>query len=745
MEAHTRSPRELFEGKEHYEIPAFQRPYVWNEEDQWAPLWDDVIRVSEAFVSAKVANPDESVDHHHFLGAVVYESKRPVAGDVTRHDVIDGQQRMTTLQLLIDAVHEVVRARGHDDMAESLEELILNKSSRFAGKRERFKLWPSQADRDAFAHAMDPSFEWSGDHRIIDAHEFFAKEAERWIAGTPDDDDVRPPGTQALRVEALSSTLQDRLVLVAIDLTGHDDSQLIFETLNDRGTPLLKADLIKNWVFRKGEELAADVSSWAEKHWADFDTVWWRTEVTQGRLTRSRVDIFLHYWLTMRRLDELKADDVFRVFVEYATPLMSDATHADALLNALRRDADTYRDFAQLDTTTPEGRFYSRVIERLELAATTPVFLWLLSKNHNVAADQRRSGLESLESWAVRRTLLRLTTKDVNKFVVAILKMLDGAETTAAGDSLATFLSEQSAETRFWPTDRHLADQLPALRLYGNLRQDRLRVILGAVEQHLRTRDSRYEAVQLPSGLEIEHVMPQGWRYHWDTEPGLGLEAAAKRDGLVNTLGNLTLVTKSLNGSLSNRPWTDTEAAAMKEGGEAGKGKWSLLDSFSLLVLNKQILNGHLDDWTEDDIARRSTDLTTAICEVWPGPSEEVQSAALEAGRSAPPGELDEIPWTDDDVFRLATEAGETLRIVLDTLATHPEQNWSSSDFAAAGLTRFAYAALGALTNKVHGSFRRSNVPVVYEKVSAGWTWSLPAGFAAQWREARDSLTRRGF
>ncbi|MGB8021436.1 MAG: DUF262 domain-containing protein, partial [Candidatus Nanopelagicales bacterium] len=102
MEAHTRSPRELFEGKEHYEIPAFQRPYVWNEEDQWAPLWDDVKRVSEAYVSSKESDPDGEVAVQHFLGAVVYESKKPIAGDVTRHHVIDGQQRMTTLQVLLD-------------------------------------------------------------------------------------------------------------------------------------------------------------------------------------------------------------------------------------------------------------------------------------------------------------------------------------------------------------------------------------------------------------------------------------------------------------------------------------------------------------------------------------------------------------------------------------------------------------------------------------------------------------------
>lgn len=619
MEAHPRSPRDLFEGKEHYEIPAFQRPYVWNEEDQWAPLWDDVVRVAESYVTAKESGHDAKIPQH-FLGAVVYETKPPVAGDVTHHEVIDGQQRMTTLQLLLDAVHQVVDERGHELHAEALEDLILNRSKAFAGKRERFKLWPSQADRQAFASAMDPIVPWDGEHRIIDAHAFFRQEAARWLTGKPDDDGAVPPGSEDLRVEALSSTLQDRLTLVAIDLSGHDDSQLIFETLNDRGTPLLKADLIKNWVFRKGEYIGADVDKWSVTHWADFDDVWWREEISQGRQVRSRVDIFLQYWLMMRTQDEVKGEHAFRVFAEHAEPYMATSASADALLTELRKDADTYRNLAQLTATSAEGRFYSRVIETMELAAVTPVFLWLLSDNHGVPKEQLRIGLEALESWVIRRTLLRLTTKDVNKFMVAVLKMLDGAGSQEAGDKIVAYLSAQTAETRFWPTDLQLITQLPTAKLYGIMRQGRLRVVLGAVEQHVRNENTMHEALPLPQNLEIEHIMPRGWRTHWDRQPPLSPEDALTRDKCVNTIGNLTLVTRSLNASLSNRPWTDAEAVGLKEGGEPGKGKRTLLDAFSLLVLNKRIVIDHVEEWTDDDITKRSKAIAETICSVWPGP-----------------------------------------------------------------------------------------------------------------------------
>ena len=620
MEANPRSPRDLFDGKEHYEIPAFQRPYVWNEEDQWSPLWDDIVTVAESHISARESGQEAKLPQH-FLGAVVYETKAPVTGDVTRHEVIDGQQRMTTLQLLLDAVQEVVDELGPANYSEALEDLILNKSKAFIGRRERFKLWPSQADREAFTHAMDPSGTAPADHRIIEAHRFFQREARRWLVGKPDDDGVVPPGTEEARVEALCATLQDQIIVVAIDLTGHDDAQLIFETLNDRGTPLLKADLIKNWVFRKGELIGADVERWSTSHWADFDGTWWREEVTQGRQSRSRVDIFLQYWLTMRLKDEVKTEAVFRTFADYAEPHMESPEDADILLTQLHKDAETYRGFAQLDHTTVHGRFHSRVIETMELAATTPVLLWLLSESNRVSETQLSIALESIESWVIRRTLLRLTAKDVNRFMVAILKELEGVSPNLAGETIRDFLAAQTADARYWPSDAEVISKLPEIRIYGNIRQGRVRVVLSAVEQHLRDQSRMYEAVALPDGLSIEHVMPRGWRTHWNTEPPMDPEQASRRDWLVNTLGNLTLVTRSLNSYLSNRPWTDLEAVGLKEGGEPGKGKRALLDAFSLLVLNKQLTNRHVAAWTDEDIVARSTELAEGICAVWPRPT----------------------------------------------------------------------------------------------------------------------------
>ncbi|MFI7166190.1 MULTISPECIES: HNH endonuclease family protein [Rhodococcus] len=144
-------------------------------------------------------------------------------------------------------------------------------------------------------------------------------------------------------------------------------------------------------------------------------------------------------------------------------------------------------------------------------------------------------------------------------------------------------------------------------------------MVLEGVEHHLRTEYN--EDVSIGHTLQIEHVMPQKWHTHWDT--GLDEGVAADRDRLVNTLGNLTLVTQKLNGSLSHRPWTDEEAAvSAPTGKEAGRGKRSLLSKFSVLRVNTQIIDEYGNRWTDQDIRSRSMELTKRICQVWVRPDK---------------------------------------------------------------------------------------------------------------------------
>jgi hypothetical protein len=613
VEAKALSPRDLFDGKVCYEIPPFQRPYVWTEEDQWQPLWDDIARVAEGLLEAEPSHKT-SESPNHFLGAVVLKHLPSAAGDPSRFSVIDGQQRLTTLQMLLDAAQTVVEELGEEGDAESLQELVLNGSKRFRDSPKRFKLWPSRTDRVMFEQVMDNEMSppvLGADSRIAQAHTFFREAIATW--GETSGDLERA----SIRLSALARALQQHLQIVAIDLSGNDDDQLIFETLNDRGTPLLAADLIKNYVFQRCEGIGADVDAWSEAYWQDFDEDWWRNQVAQGRLYRSRIDLFLQYWLTMRLKDEIPTDAVFSRFRTYSDEHFADIESAEGFLKGLRTDADTFRDFAQLDPKSARGSFYSRVIEALELGAFIPLLLWLISDNHKTPPAQADQALACVESWAVRRTLLRRTMKDVNKLVVSILKELDSHPIDQVGIATKSFLLAQTADSRQWPSDEQLLEQLPEIRAYGNIKQARLRAVLSAVE--LRFRTDRHEEVSLPEKLDIEHIMPQRWGSYWGAGVADDPLLSARRDLLVQTLGNLTLVTQPLNTALSNRPWQDAEAQEIAPTGkDAGKGKRSLLAKFSVLILNKDVVDNHPDLWSEEDILSRSAQLSNAVTSIWP-------------------------------------------------------------------------------------------------------------------------------
>ena len=245
-----------------------------------------------------------------------------------------------------------------------------------------------------------------------------------------------------------------------------------------------------------------------------------------------------------------------------------------------------------------------------------PLLLWVITDAHRASPDQADRALRAVESWAVRRTLLRRTMKDVNRLVVALLRELDAHPSEEVGDATIAYLRSQTADARTWPTNDELISQLPSVKVYGNIKQQRLRAILSGVELQLRT--VRHEDVSLPEKLDIEHVMPRGWRTYWQDGILGDPEACANRDFVINTIGNLTLVTKSLNSTLSNRPWTDDDAAMAGGKADKGLGKRSLLNKYSVLALSREIVDEHTAEWSEDDIHQRSEAVARAIADAWP-------------------------------------------------------------------------------------------------------------------------------
>ncbi len=601
MDASILTLKDIFQKDVRYLIPTFQRPYVWNQEDQWEPLWDDVRNTAERYLDAlHEAENDTAAARNraqaHFLGAVVVQQQHTGAADIEVRHVIDGQQRLTTLQLLLDAAQEVFEKSGVAPASRRLSKLVLNDED-FVGSDpdHQFKIWPTNVDRAAFRYAMrnDLSSEEYEDSPIVQAHEFFKLQIHEWVEEVEGERDERANGLEA----ALIALLQ----IVVIDLVQKDDSHVIFETLNARGTPLLASDLIKNLVLHQVRELGQDPDAVYAKHWKAFDEPWWRQEIRQGRIIRPRVDVFLNYWLVMRSRSEIPASDVFPRFREYAD---ASAVSIEEIAGDIEEVGRTYRRLEEIDDDSDLGTFLYRW-RVMQAGVVTPVLLWLLSQDSSeLTEDRLHRGLRAIESYLVRRMVCRMTTKNYNTLFLDLLGRLDGEGAERADETVVRFLSEQTADSGLWPTVSDLEEHFLSLPIYRLLTRGRLRIVLEGIEAALRT--AKAETQVPPKNLTIEHVMPLHWSEHWpiqlDSEEAIS-EAGAIRDRLVHSIGNLTLVNKKLNPAMSHGAWPKKREAIAEH---------------SVLYLNKALLEQAGDQWDEDLIRDRAKILAQVTESVWP-------------------------------------------------------------------------------------------------------------------------------
>lgn len=615
METFFQSLEEIFEGNVHYEVPDFQRTYRWTRDDQWEPLWRDVARMAEHLLGEDSGSTEddygmESEDREpvHFFGAIVIQrAGKQTPSAPTRWTVIDGQQRLTTIQLLLAAAARAFRDIDSDAL-EGVAPLVENKPRVYRNVGDyKYKVFPTSRDRAAFTGVID-GIELEGEQAssgIGQCSEFFFKSISSWLA--------HDGKQRSERAQALETILRFHLNVVLLALDENENQYVIYETLNARGTPLLAWDHIKSFMLNRAdaeghsEEAASNQIGENSGHFGD---TWWDTEIGTGYARRSRVDAFLAYWLTMKLTKQVAGRPSNRLAREFQAYADSVAKSGESILDVAAEvglHSIVFREMEEMDESSRAGLFFSRW-RTMNAGVLTPALLWLMT--NEIGADQQERSLVAIESFLVRRMICALGTRGYFDVMLGLLKRLDEAGVTHAGDAVVGYLSEQTSDRQSWPTNETFQRHLAFERQYGRtgVSSARLRMTLMALDREMQSKKTELDSTW--KKVEVEHIMPQDWGdcYPLDdfaVDGDSDEDPAQRRARLLHAIGNLTLVTPNFNGAVSNKCWPE---------------KREEFQRFTASALNLDLLNHAGDEWREADIVTRGERLAVVARKVWPGP-----------------------------------------------------------------------------------------------------------------------------
>jgi hypothetical protein len=619
MDVHKSPVLAVFDAKQRLEAPLFQRQYVWNEEQQWLPLWEDIQR---KFTEALEGRKDAP---NHFLGAMVLDQKQTPTGHVVVRQVIDGQQRLTTLQIFIAAYRDFCREHGCDALAAECDKFLFNTGMMADPEVDQFKVWPTQLDRPQFMDviASGSREELERRHpqrkkpyarkfeprpRMVEAYLFFFDQLKRFFLGGDGEGALAGEFPIATRVDECFQSLRNALMVVIIDLQRDDDPQVIFETLNARGEPLLPADLLRNFIFFRASRAGLNTEATYKKYWAHFDDEFWREEVKQGRLTRPRSDLFMQHFLASHQGQDIP---VKHLYVEYRHWLETTKPFADVSV--------------ELETLSRQGRQFRRIIaperddiiyplcaflDAYDIRTAYPLLLALMDAN--LADTEWKEIGRILESYLLRRAVCDLGTNNYNRIFLNLTRNLRKDGFSAA--RLRELLLAQTGESGVWPDDVTFKEAWLHKPLYVSLNSSKLVHLYGRLNQTFMS--AKAESVVFDKTPTVEHILPQDWVENWPLPDGSqGMEAwelysaseadprtqgTRRREAAIHTLGNLTILSAALNTAQSNLPW--------------GKKRPELL-KHSLLPINQSLAEAPV--WNEETILQRGEALFEQAREVW--------------------------------------------------------------------------------------------------------------------------------
>ena len=601
----------------YYEVPFFQRNYVWTYEN-----WEELL------------NSLMDTDKCSFLGSLILKQIPTKSGQVGRFSIIDGQQRLTTLSILMRACYDTLNeykgvypAKAIEELTNALRLQLFVVADTFSGTSE-VKIKHSHIDKPYFESIIngeystqeklnqiiikeevsekDNLFE-SKSNRILLCYKYFRVQLSKH---------------ERKEIEALWLTLtKDEIkFLVNIDLLPNENEQAIFDAVNSSGVRLTSSDTIKNALFQKyieilkiketAEKAEQNAISLYNEYWKKAflsdveDAQYWGTQHQSGRLFRDNIEILLHCIAVIEGFfdpQENKMADLAICYKKFISKMSAD--ELKSFIVRIKDYADLYKEkivLNEISVLYSYDDYFLRLIhilDTLEISTFHPYLLSLLYKNKKSPNDKEfRDKCAELERYIILHAVCRATTKNYNKECIQLIN----------GESLNEMLKncEDITEERFLTGLQNMdGNKLATLILFW-------------VELYLRSTQN-VDIKELKYTFTLEHIMPQKWREHWSVttnpvfdEDGLEIKDIEKAENqraiAVYKIGNMTLLNSKLNTSLRNYSFK------RKIDGEGRKRGMKALGD---CLLTKEVTS--LSAWNEGTISERTHRIIEYIKNIW--------------------------------------------------------------------------------------------------------------------------------
>lgn len=564
MKASETKLQPIIEGTKQYLVPLFQRTYSWDKKE-WEVLWDDLIDLSE------MENPRE-----HFMGSIVTTAAISVPEGVAKFLLIDGQQRLTTIFIILILLRDKFIEQDQTGLADEINNTLL--INPYKKGIDRYKLLPTHLDRSAFKKLIDQQPIDGLDNQIIRAYRFFERKIQQG----------------QIEMIRLKDIISNHFSVVSIVLDQGDNPHLVFESLNAKGKALTQSDLIRNFFFMRIH---------LEEQESVYRTYW---KPMQDALGESLTDFIRHY--LMRDGSNVKQNEVY-----FSLKDRVGQGNAMESLSELARFAKYYHKLL-----CPEHESNHNVrqclhrINRLEATTTYPFLLNCYNDyyGNNLSVSEFSEVLNIIENFLIRRFVCNVPTNQLNKIFPSLYAII-----TKKGTSDLLNELKLSLQSKGYPKDNEFKARITDTSLYGS--GDRVRktkLILERIEESYNHK----EQVAF-NELSIEHIMPQTLTESWQT--CLGDDWEITYELLLHTIGNLTLT--AYNTELSNDDYNTKKERLVNSHLELNKyfakvNSWTKDD----IELRAEFLAGKaLEVWQyfgELKVSEETHDVTgTTPCALW--------------------------------------------------------------------------------------------------------------------------------